>query len=242
MRVSRSLKGLVAGTLLLGFNLASDGANAAVIFDFSQAGTATRPAPGEIGGTVPAPILFAAQLVVTDAAYEQGFSFSQRNGFGVPYAELDGLMSFTTTTLGGKPDGGVLETTVADYVADTDPLRPGWGYRPGSGRYSSLSLRFSRDTGLTGEFRYNTSAFDYRISVTDTRFMGDARSDFAGCFFPPGCAFAGNVTTTRSFGNLDQTVQVPEPASFVLFCTGLLGIGVLAMRRQMRRKYSDDFR
>ena len=232
MNVIRYLKGCISGALLLSYCLASPQANASLIFDFNQVGTATRNVFGGSGAIEPSYLVFSAQLVVTDDAYARGFTFSQSNGYGPTYANLDGLLSFTTATLGGRPTrNGVLFTTVADYTENFDPMYPGWGYRPGSGRFSSISLSFSRDTGLTGNFYYNTSDFDYRISVIGTHFVGDARTDYGTCFI--GCDFTGSVTTMRSPGNSNQLIAVPEPTSLALFTMGL--VGVFSIRTLRRR-------
>lgn len=235
MNVSQDLKGFIACALLLSFILAIQKAHASVVFDFGQVGTATRNVYGGSGGTEPSPLTFSARFVVTDDTYARGFTFLQSNGSGIPHSTLDGLLGFTTTTVGGLYTGnGILVTTIADYNENFDPMYPGWGYRPGSGRYSNISLSYSRNTGLIGDFRYNTGEFDYHIGVVGNQFAGNARSDYGLCLI--GCVFAGNVTTMRNPGSSDQVISVPEPSSMGLFGIGLLSIGLLGMRTIRHRK------
>jgi hypothetical protein len=197
-------------------------AKADVIFNLVQTSAPVRYDLDR--GVVPGPLVFNSVMVVSDDAYANGFTFSHRGAnSGPPFSNLEGLESFTTTILlDGSPS---LVVTLPDFLRVT---------APGSGFFNSIAMTFSPGSGLSGDFAYNNSESDFRVSLAGTLFSGEVRSDGSLPCFWGACPVSGMILVTQPPDGSSSATVVPEPSSLSLAAIG--GIALAAARRRRPRR------
>ncbi|MDB5412911.1 MAG: exosortase interaction domain protein [Rubritepida sp.] len=194
----------IAAALLLGCQLS---ARADVIITVDQVGLMQRN-----GFDQPTPIgtVAGAQFVVTDEAYAQGLSLSQRNGqgFGPPYANLNGMVGLQVSLV------NITQPFAVGLTDFTQELPIG---ALGSSAIELASLPGSLVSGILfyGNRANNQVLFTFNGSGLAT---GSVFSDSGECFL--GCTFSGRVT-----------VSVPEPASALILGTAVVMLGLGRRRR-----------
>nr|WP_314075756.1 PEP-CTERM sorting domain-containing protein [uncultured Roseococcus sp.] len=187
--------------------MANQASRADVILDFTQVGP-TIETPYGGGAPFPNAILSDITLVLTDEAYSWGVKLSQRNGGGVPHAQLDGLSDLRIEMR------NLLEAfsvSLADFTKDI-PIH--------STERSAIELTSSPGGLPVGSVFYSSPLdLSVRFTFDGTDHVSGYISGDGSCFM--GCRFGGVLT-----------VSVPEPASLLTFGLGLLALGMVLRRRQ----------
>ena len=212
--------GLAAGTMMVAVLAGAAPAKAAVIFDFVQQGPTVVASEGSIRpiGT-PLPAVFNWRMIVTDAAYENGFTFTAT---GLPpVSQIDGLVDLSFQFPGiGNGDRGVI--TKDFFFGEPNPVMGG---------YAKMAV-FNEPRGEpVGRFSFVGSGEVWSFNLLGDRtftsiVVSDNRFGIEGCFVAL-CSFGGVVQTTFT-----GPVPVPEPASLALFGFGLAALGVARRRRR----------
>lgn len=202
---SRLIPMLLAAGLL---SLASPSARADVILNFTQVGP-TMQTPYGGGPPFPNAILGDISMVFTDAAFAGGVQIEQRNGDGVPRAQLDGLKALHVDLQNLFEAISVSLPDFTDEIPIVSTERSAITLTSGAGQIPVGSVFYSSPMDLSVRF-----TFDGTDQVSGY-VIGDGTCN-------AGCRFAGVLTVT-----------VPEPASVLTFGLGLLALGLTARRRRV---------
>ncbi len=196
----------VIGLLLAG----GQAARADATYTFTQEGPMIGKNPG--GQPFPNGVVASLTLIVSDDAYENGFTAQSRTGGGPPQINLSALRGLLLEVQNIVQP---IAATLVDFI--TSPP-------PGSGVFTRIDLTATPLGLLAGTVYYNSSNHDVTLTFSGTaNASGRLNSDAGyGCFFSP-CAFIGR-----------HAVAVPEPAALALFGVGLASLGMVVRRRSER--------
>lgn len=190
-----------AAALCLGI-LAAPAAKADVIYRFQQVGPAT-------GNDFPSVALLRifGEIVVTDAAAQNGFSISFFNSANntLDRSSISGLVGLNVN----NPGGFDTVTLPSFQLQRPTPVQYNWGF----------DLTGGAGSGLLGRLFFSTGAEDLFLTFRGTTFTGIFGDETYGCG-NLACSLSGTVTTA-----------VPEPASIALFGAGLLGLAAVRRKR-----------
>ncbi len=205
----------------------TNSARADVVFGFFQ--TSSNP-PGFVSAS--------GYVAISDEAYREGWQISLRGDQiwnNLPSVDWGGLtdlrfqVAFNRGVTCDEPLGWVqspcgMAITLADM--QTRPvLYNGW----------SLDLAAGPNGRLVGSLFYNQPLVGdqtaFQVFFNGPNSWGQTGSDSttnSGI-----CALSGG-TWTKACLFYGETVTVPEPMSFALFATGLLGLGITGLKRRSR--------
>jgi hypothetical protein len=219
--------GAITGLLLATGLLAAGPVKADVVYTFNQVGPTTRPSDFANQPAVEVPVVFSAELVVTDRAYAQGFEFFLINDGQPKEVSLNGLRAFNFALLDDRGNvltdssGPVFTGNLASLLFDSGEASPR--------ALAAMDVSAERRGALEGSIYYNNTLTDVRLTLDGSGgYTGLISTDVAfNCFAAP-CAFGGTIDVART------PVSVPEPSSLALFAIGGLALG--ALRRRVRNK------
>lgn len=197
----------LARSLLVTLSLAAPvAAQADVILNFSPAPLV----PTFPGATTNAQ--FQAQIVISDAAYANGFTVGISNTTLAPFAaSTAGLLGFNASIAPASPS---VQGTLTRFLTPLPISAQGQAY--------ILTVSGGGGQPITGGITFNSLSSDFRTTFsTATGFTGTARSDgdYQGCFMGA-CNFAGRIA-----------VVVPEPAGLAVLALGGVALAGVIRRR-----------
>jgi hypothetical protein len=155
---------------------------------------------------------FQGRIVLSDAAFANGFSIGISNtSFGPFAASTAGLLGFEASI---TPAVRAVQATLVNYLTPVPMGATGLAY--------ILTVNGGGGQPVTGGITFNNQSSDFRLTFsTATGFSGDTRTDgdFGGCFSAQ-CTFAGRIA-----------VIVPEPAGLAVLVLGGLALAGVIRRR-----------
>ncbi|MFC7557351.1 PEP-CTERM sorting domain-containing protein [Pseudoroseomonas wenyumeiae] len=183
-----------------------------MIFSFSQVGPVEHsPTPPSVD------ISINGELILSDAAAENGFSYKVMNTDPYPYGQSSLADLLSLRIEGGNRynvNGGYGFATLDDFTRQRSPGSFGF--------IKSFSLYGDITSGLNGFIDFRDTESEFYLQFSGTTFTGQFSADYAQSCANL-CTFSGTITTTA--------VPVPEPASMALFGVGIAGLAMIRRRR-----------